>query len=76
MMKKPSRIRIELVGGPDDGETLDIDRHRYQWLMPRATAPGVLVHETIPDEIARAYVSVYRRVEGTSKYVFSGVEPG
>ncbi len=71
-----NRVEIELIDGPDDGLKLTIDRHQYQWLMPRITSFPLHIYETIPDQVARSYVSVYRRVSGTNKYKFSGVESG
>lgn len=66
-------ILIQLVGGPDDGLQLKIAKHRYEWLIPRATPWPITTHEVINDEPARMYVSVYRKIAGSNRYRFHEV---
>ena len=67
------RVKVELVGGPDDGLVLSIDSHRYEWLMPWVTAKGPFPAKAGERPVSpEMNVSVYRRIDGQDKYRFSG----
>lgn len=61
-------ILIQLVGGPDDGLKMKIDKHRYEWLIPRATMLPIKWDNLDGTKVADMYVSVYRKVAGSNRY--------
>lgn len=41
---------VEFIGGPLDGEIMDLDRHYYEWVVPLAN-PAMNVWQSFADQI-------------------------
>lgn len=68
-------ITIQLVGGPDDGAEVRVEKHPYEWLMPRPAHFPIEIHKVVPGHIPLPQwpVAVYRQRRGTDQYEFHGV---